>query len=318
MSYLPNFPDVPFAAGVPPVLRSVVPQDASAIANSALNIALGASQQAVTGIISNAQLGALGLVSGAFGSAPSLLTAHSPLVFSQAIAGQWGIFDQGGTLVLEPDSFLSLDYRHEWRIANYPMELGAFQSYNKVQLPYENRVMMCIGGTVSDRSEFLDTLEDIAGTTDLYNIITPDTRYLNANVEGINYRRTATQGNGLLTVEINFLEIRTTATSTFTNTASPSGALPVNVGTVQPVPLTGGNNATFSNIASAVTGGSSLVGAFNAQSVGIPNLLPPSITAPVLSALTPINVGIAAHISLASLPISASVRLQAAALNFIH
>jgi hypothetical protein len=233
------FPDVPLVSGVPSVLRAVSAAAGSPV-NDWPNIAIGASQGLLSGTISNVQVLANSqLINGWAGQIPGLMLSDSPVVAGAAnSSGQWGVFDKSNNLVLIPDSFKELSYRQAWKIANYPMEEGAFQSYNKVQTPFEVRLSMTKGGTDSDRAVFLQNTETIADTTDLFSIVTPEYTYLNVNVENINYNRTATNGAKLLTVELDLLEIRVTAQSPFSNTAQPSGAAQANYGSVQPQPYT--------------------------------------------------------------------------------
>ena len=267
----PLFPDVPIAIGVPPVLRNVAAA-AGSIINSAENVAIGAAQSAISGAISNVQSllpggigGASGLVNGAFGSLPTALTGDSADAESAAAAGgQWGIFNQDGTFALEPDSIKTFDYKHDWKLPNYPMEKGAFQSYNKVQLPFETRLVMTKGGTEQDRNQFLTAVENTANSVTLYNVVTPDITYNNVSIASYNLKRTSTNGVTMLTVEIAFEEIRLAPAAQFTDTASPNGADQTNDGAVQSTPLTTGSDVTADSLTSAVAGGSSLASAISA------------------------------------------------------
>ena len=80
---------------------------------------------------------------------------------------------------------------------------------------------------------FLAAIEAAAASLALYNVVTPEKTYLNANIEHYDYRRTSRNGVGLLMVDVGLVEIRQVATTTFTQTAQPSGADQVNSGTVQ-------------------------------------------------------------------------------------
>jgi len=233
----PSYPDVPFAPGVPAVLRQVA---ATGIANSVANVAIGAAQQPANGIISNAQNSITGLINSAFGTPPGALFGDSSDVTSVAMSGvgQWGLFDQDNSQVLVPDSFKSLSYKQDWRIANYPMEQGAFQTYNKVQTPFEVGVVFVKGGSDGDRTGFLNDLDTVANSIDLYNVVTPEYTYLNVSIQHYDYQRTATNGLKLITFDISLLEIRVAPSSSFTNTASASGTDTVNGGIVQPVAAT--------------------------------------------------------------------------------
>lgn len=164
----------------------------------------------------------------------SLLFSDASLIYQKFLSPSWGIHNSIDGMAIIPDSIVSLDYNREWAVASYPMEQGAFQSYNKVQFPFEHRVQMTKGGTVSEKQEFLTKLETIAASLNLYDIVTPERTYSNVNIENINYSRTSTNGVGLLTVEISFVEIRLNASVNFMNSLNSNSNDPVVIGTVQP------------------------------------------------------------------------------------
>lgn len=267
-----NFPLVPNVPGVP-ALQSFpgVAQIAGSIAGNVLtvtsgigNIAQGLSLSGLglspgtiltsgltsifgsTGIatlniaqsIPNIAMDLLGSISGLIDDPTSILEGDTVDAVVGAGAGvRWGIF-LDGELVLEPDSFASLEYKKDWHIADYPIEQGNFETYNKVRLPYEARVMITKGGTEADRNVFLERVADVADSLDLYDIVTPDFTYTNANITHYDFQRTAEKGVSLLSVTLWFQEVRLEASSEFTQTASPDSANQVNVGAVQAQPAT--------------------------------------------------------------------------------
>ncbi len=257
MSYLPSFPDVPNVPGVPAVLSNQFAAAGSAV-NSQTNSLVGTAQGAIgaitgpigagiasiNGAISNIQNvtsgGVSNLVNGAFGALPSALTGDllGSIGGSASKSPQWGIFDQNNELVLVSDSFKSLSFKHGWRIANYPMEQGAFQSYNKVQTPFELSAVFVKGGNNAARATFLNTIEALAESLNLYHVVTPEYTYTNVSIEDYDYQRTATNGNKLLAVDIKFIEINLAPTAAFTNTASATASAVVNGGTVQATAIT--------------------------------------------------------------------------------
>jgi len=175
----------------------------------------------------------------------SLLTSDVQSVLGMFAGPTWGI-GFNGVFQIIPDSIVSVEYKKDWRVPNYPQEQGAFQTYNKVTMPYDARVQMTKGGTVAERQEFLNAIEAAAGSLNLYDIVMPEITYQNANIIHYDYRRTSTNGVGLLTVDIWLLEVRVTATTAFASTAQPSGASPVNDGNVQaqtPTPSQGAPSA---------------------------------------------------------------------------
>lgn len=186
---------------------------------------------------------------------------------------QWGIFLNGNPVVIA-DNVLSMEYKQDFRISNYVVEQGAFASYNKVQQPAEVRFKFSSGGDSANRSAMLNSIASVIGDTNLYDIVTPDASYLSFNFTHQDYRRTAREGAGLLSVDVGCEEVRSASlivSSTGTATAgstgasgggttpfddrfsgintpqSPSAAPVVNGGNVQPTTPTAGEVSIFNN-----------------------------------------------------------------------
>jgi hypothetical protein len=160
-------------------------------------------------------------------------------LFSDA-AKQWGVFDQDFNPVAVWDSVHSVDYRHEYTIADYPIEKGGFESYNKVAHPYDARVRFIIsdgsqggllGGALGGiettiasftggkspgmaaRTALLSALEDAIYSLDLYYVITPEYTYPSANLTHMEYRREMRGGVSLIAVDVSLQEVRIAATA---------------------------------------------------------------------------------------------------------
>lgn len=150
-----------------------------------------------------------------------------------ALAAPWGIYDQDGAPVALADSVVSLGYRREYRVPDYPIEQGAFANYNKVQRPFDSRVALAKGGTEAERTAFLTAIGGACASLDLFAIVTPSFVYPSANVVAYDYQREARNGATLLIVEVTLVEIRVTGTTQFSQTAAPDGARTIDNGTVQ-------------------------------------------------------------------------------------
>lgn len=168
-----------------------------------------------------------------------------PLLIGDAInfltgfgGAQWGIF-QDGIPVVEADSVVSIGYKQDWSISQYPVEEGGFESYNKVDTPFNSRVRFASGGSQANRQALLDSIASIAGNLELYDVVTPEQVYPSVNIQGYNLIRTAQNGVGLIMLDVQLLEVRVTAESEFSNTKSPSATGQINDGTVQPQPYRG-------------------------------------------------------------------------------
>lgn len=217
MSLIP-FPNVPNVPGVPAIPRSV---NFPAVAN----VALGAVQGALWRMFQ--------------------------------VQTQWGIFDSSGralgdvsqmsgivsdTLGLSATlSTGSVDYSKETKVSDFPIERGSFANYNKVELPSAPTVTLCFAGSESDRRAFLEEIDLACKSTDLYDVVTPEKRYIQYSLERYNYQRRSERGATLLIVEISLREIRQVSAqyvvSNRGNVEAPkdAGASPtVAGGTVQP------------------------------------------------------------------------------------
>ena len=177
-----------------------------------------------------------------------LMTEDSPAIQPTSRIPAWGIY-LNGSLAIEADSVLKVEYKASARISNAPQEEGSFQAYNKVQSPYQARVTMTKGGDTSARASFLEVLDSAKKSLSLYSIVMPETQFVNANLTGYSFARTARNGVTLLTVEAIFEEVRQASAPQFVSTTGggstksspvvapkkPTGADPNHAGNQQPV-----------------------------------------------------------------------------------
>lgn len=208
------FPNVPFAPGVPPLLR-----DTQAVFSKVV-----------------------------------LMVSDAITILNMFLPPQWGLFKDGFPVVAA-DNVLSFDFRNDFSISTYPQEEGSFQSYNKVSNPFDVRLRFSIGGSESDRRSLLRSIAAIAGSLDLFDAVCPERIYPSVNVTHYDYRRTATNGLGLLVIDVWCTQVRVTGGAAFSNkdstaigafgssttggavgvsTQQPSATTPIGVGNVQP------------------------------------------------------------------------------------
>lgn len=152
-------------------------------------------------------------------------------------ARKWGLYLNGVPALLA-DSCISTAFRQDYTVSDAPQEPNAFQSYDKVQVPFDARIRMAQGGSDLDRQLFFVTLIAIAGSYDLYSVVTPEISYTNMNITHYEYERKSQNGVSLIVAELWLTQIRQTASATYSNVKSPAAANPVNTGTQQTVPLT--------------------------------------------------------------------------------
>lgn len=217
----PPYPNVPQAAGVPPVAR----------------------QQGTTA------------------STLPLLIADAIQIASLFLAPKWGLFDDGGNpvivsnslnipsalgtaatalglsvLVADP-SVVGLDFAKDNAISTAPREASSFLSYNKVFNPFRARLNFVMGGSEASRSAFLQSVMAAEESLDLYTLVMPEYSYENVNVTHYDFRRSSHSGLTLLTIEVWVEEVRIVGTSQFSSVATkaPSGASSTNGGSVQSI-----------------------------------------------------------------------------------
>ena len=153
-------------------------------------------------------------------------------IFSIFSSNQWGIF-QDGEMVLNPDNIISVAYKQDWTMADFNIEEGGFDTYDKVDTPFTNRVRVSSGGSQANRQALLDEIDAIAGNLELYDVVTPERVWSNVNFQGYELVRTSSNGAGMIIIDIVLNEIREDAGTTFTNTKSPTATSPKDNGTVQ-------------------------------------------------------------------------------------
>lgn len=184
---------------------------------------------------------------------PTLLQGDTVTATGYSNLPEWGLL-KDGKQVIEPDNWTDIEYRKDYSIADYQIEKGQFQSYDKVENPFDIRVQFTKGGSVEVRADFLKSVEDIVGDLELYDLVVPETTYSDCNIAHMDYRRTSTNGVGLLIINLYLVQVRVTAAETFSQTnnspASPSAvkdpgaAAQVDDGPVQTQPLTSAQQNT--------------------------------------------------------------------------
>lgn len=160
-----------------------------------------------------------------FNPATQLIIAAGSLLFADAIGSlqvsrPWGIYDSSGNKVLDPDTVGRFGFRNNWKVSDYPVEQGAFDSYNKVSTPYASSITMIKGGTLSDRTAFLDALDVVADSLTPFSIVTPEKTYTNAIVERYDLERRRESGANMIIVNIHITEVRITPAVQYSSTRS--------------------------------------------------------------------------------------------------
>lgn len=230
---VPVYPFVPDEPGVPPLRRSPIDIQAPTLVGAAVR----------TGVLANLLVQMLGgavpsFLNGATTPLPQILSSFTPTAASANVqssvpAGlQWGLFDVAGNPVIVPDSVISFDFKGSYRVISYAIEGGNFESYNKVQEPFEIRMVMWKAGSLADRQDFIDILDTIRASLDLYTAASPDQSYASMTVTDAAYDRKGDAGATVIEAVITLRQINVTASSSFTSTTNPVSQNPTDGGTV--------------------------------------------------------------------------------------
>lgn len=156
---------------------------------------------------------------------PPLVTADAIGVATFGLGPRWGIFKDGAPVVYS-DNVVSMDARKESVIADFPIEGGGFESYDKVRRPFDVRFRLSTGGSVAARSAMIQSVKAIADDFELYMFVAPDDVWENVNVQHFDYHRAAEHGNGLFFVDVWGWQIQLNTSSSLANTQSPASADP--------------------------------------------------------------------------------------------
>jgi hypothetical protein len=156
-------------------------------------------------------------------NAVALVTQDVLTGFGLSNTPQWGLFLANEAAIVS-DNVVSFEFKQDARISNFPVEDGAFETYNKVQVPYDVRLQFSTGGALSDRQAMLASIDAAIASTDLYDAVTPEKIYSSVNVVHQSIRRTSRNGVGLLVVDVYCEQVRVTATQQFASTQSATGA----------------------------------------------------------------------------------------------
>jgi hypothetical protein len=171
----------------------------------------------------------------------------------------WGIFDANNQPALSPDSVIDFHYSRRYDVPTYPVQAGSFANYNKVIQPFEIELRFSASGTQETRRAFLQRLEQLVASTDLYAVVTPEVTYRSCNPKDFEVHRQGGRGAyWLYDVSLYFQEVRQVTAQYGTTDATPfllgispnpndlqnaqnGASLPTsNVGTVYSQPVTSG------------------------------------------------------------------------------
>jgi hypothetical protein len=129
---------------------------------------------------------------------------------------QWGLFTQGDDPqpVFDVDTCIEFNFGDTSKISDFPVEQGAFASYNKVLHAFQPKIKLMVGsskdGSTSSQDRIqalLDKLYQEVRSTNLYDLYMPEYFYEGVTVEKYNFKRTASKGRGSLEVDVTLMQV---------------------------------------------------------------------------------------------------------------
>jgi hypothetical protein len=186
----------------------------------------------------------------------------SPLIDISAslptsLAPQWGIF-LGGAAVVTADSVISMDARAEAVVSDYPLEGGTFESYDKVDRPFDVRFRFASGGNDTNRAALFASIKALLyDKSNQYMFIAPEDVFENVTISHFDYHRTNINGVGLPAVDVWGWQLLNNVNQTSGGTQSIGATPPSNNGSVQLQPLGQGGIGSDIVAAPLLSGGSS-------------------------------------------------------------
>lgn len=166
----------------------------------------------------------------------ALLAADAALVLGALSGPSWAVVTAAGAKAFAYNSVVDVDFKQDFPVSDYQVEEGGFESYDKVELPFDVRVRLASGGTEQQREALLTSVQAAAKTLELYEIVTPEQVYAGCSITHHAFKRGADGGVGMILADVWFVEIRETSTSTFSNTKTPTLAGQQNTGNVAAQP----------------------------------------------------------------------------------
>lgn len=210
-------------------------------------------------------------------AATSLLTSDTGSFLTLAANSSWGLYLNGAPVVTA-DTVTAFDMKRDYVVADYPLEGGKFETYDKVKIPGMPRVRFTSGMNNANVTALLSSIEAIVGDFNKYDVVTPNAVYRSFNVTHYDYRRSAQNGMGMVTVDVWLQEVQVSVSATATNTstsATPSvGADPQSPSAADAAyggPVMSNDAATNTN-AGAIPGSNTILpsGVFLGQNVQVP------------------------------------------------
>ena len=130
---------------------------------------------------------------------------------SGGLLGYWSILDHDTQIeICSFDVFNSFNYNKQSQVAQYPIELGSFFTYNKQNQPFNVGITLIKSGfSIKYQKEaFQNKLEEYCDGVKLVDVVTPSKTFLNCTLSGLQYGNTPDEGADMIVANLTVSEVR--------------------------------------------------------------------------------------------------------------
>jgi hypothetical protein len=126
----------------------------------------------------------------------------------------WTIMSEDGGSAIAFTSFIGMRVNSDGSASSYPVEEGAFASYNKMQAPIEITVNLGKSGEAYDIESTIQVIEKYKQEATKLSVVTPTMFYESMTLESYSYSHRRDNGARILLVELRLKEVKEVTTQT--------------------------------------------------------------------------------------------------------
>ena len=130
------------------------------------------------------------------------------MILTDFMSRNKGWIVRGQTAAVDFNSMQEFSAEKSSRLPDEPIEKGSFSTYNRIIEPRAITCQLSVEGSASKLQNAIDRLTTLCENDEKITLTTPEQSYKNMMLESFDYRRDATNGRGVLFVDLRFKEIR--------------------------------------------------------------------------------------------------------------
>lgn len=130
------------------------------------------------------------------------------MILTDFLSRNKGWIVRGQSAAVDFNSMQEFSAEKSSRLPDEPIEKGSFATYNRIIEPRSISCRLSVEGSASKLQSAIDRLTDLCENNETITLTTPEQSYKNMMLESFDYRRDATNGRGVLFVDLRFKEIR--------------------------------------------------------------------------------------------------------------